>query len=161
MTYYGKSFDVSFKIHGLKEVLDQLRNVQPRQCNNAVRAGLRAGSGVIRDAARQKVPIDDGDLRRAIQTVARRGKKGVHRFQVGIRRIIKRRVKGKSEERTVRHGHLIEFGTGPRYHEKSGKYVGATPAQPFMRPALNEMQDVVIYAVVTKVRSYVNSRIRS
>jgi HK97 gp10 family phage protein len=32
------------------------------------------------------------------------------------------------------HGHLVEFGTGPRYH-KSGKYVGIMPPEPFMRPA--------------------------
>jgi HK97 gp10 family phage protein len=29
---------------------------------------------------------------------------------------------------------LVEFGTGPRRH-KNGKSVGASPAQPFMRPA--------------------------
>lgn len=29
---------------------------------------------------------------------------------------------------------LIEFGTAPRYH-KNGKFVGATPARPFLRPA--------------------------
>lgn len=32
------------------------------------------------------------------------------------------------------HAHLIEFGTGPRFH-KSGKYVGYVTPQPFMRPA--------------------------
>jgi hypothetical protein len=32
------------------------------------------------------------------------------------------------------HAHLIEFGTGPRFHS-SGKYVGAVMADPFMRPA--------------------------
>lgn len=32
------------------------------------------------------------------------------------------------------HAHLVEFGTGPRFHE-SGKYVGVMPPEPFMRPA--------------------------
>lgn len=32
------------------------------------------------------------------------------------------------------HAHLIEFGTGPRYH-RSGKFVGAVSPDPFMRPA--------------------------
>jgi len=32
-------------------------------------------------------------------------------------------------------GTLQEFGTGPRYHKKTRKFVGATPAHPFMRPA--------------------------
>lgn len=30
--------------------------------------------------------------------------------------------------------HLIEFGSGPRYH-RSGKSTGVMPAQPFLRPA--------------------------
>jgi HK97 gp10 family phage protein len=33
------------------------------------------------------------------------------------------------------HGHLVEFGTGPRYHKTTGKYVGIMPPKPFMRPA--------------------------
>lgn len=33
------------------------------------------------------------------------------------------------------HAHLIEYGTGPRYH-KSGKHVGRGPAIPFFRQAL-------------------------
>ena len=32
-------------------------------------------------------------------------------------------------------GTLTEFGTGPRFHKRSGKFVGAAPAQPFLRPA--------------------------
>ena len=32
------------------------------------------------------------------------------------------------------HAHLIEFGTGPRFHQ-SGKFVGAVSPDPFMRPA--------------------------
>jgi HK97 gp10 family phage protein len=32
-------------------------------------------------------------------------------------------------------GVLAEFGTGPRYTKKPRKFVGAMPAQPFMRPA--------------------------
>ena len=35
------------------------------------------------------------------------------------------------------HAHLLEFGTGPRYH-KSGKFVGAVMADPFMRPAWDQ-----------------------
>ncbi|SPJ27626.1 hypothetical protein [Falsiruegeria mediterranea] len=38
------------------------------------------------------------------------------------------------EGRGAPHAHLIEFGTGPRYH-KSGKFTGAVMADPFMRPA--------------------------
>lgn len=34
----------------------------------------------------------------------------------------------------ARHGHLVEFGTGPRQH-KDGGSTGAMPAQPFLMPA--------------------------
>ncbi len=39
------------------------------------------------------------------------------------------------------HAHLVEFGTGPR-HQRSGKYTGVMPPQPFLRPAwdANEMR---------------------
>lgn len=33
------------------------------------------------------------------------------------------------------HAHLYEDGTAPRYHKKNGKFIGAMPANPFMRPA--------------------------
>ncbi|AUQ98100.1 hypothetical protein [Phaeobacter inhibens] len=39
--------------------------------------------------------------------------------------------------------HLIEFGTGDRYH-KSGKYVGAVMADPFMRPAWDANRERVL-----------------
>ncbi len=35
------------------------------------------------------------------------------------------------------HQHIVEFGTGPRYH-KSGKSVGAMPANPFFRKSLEQ-----------------------
>lgn len=35
-----------------------------------------------------------------------------------------------------RKAHLIEFGSGPRYH-KTGKYVGQMPASPYLRPAFD------------------------
>lgn len=42
-----------------------------------------------------------------------------------------------------RHGHLVEFGTGPRYN-KSGKYLGIMPARPFMRPAWDALSSSVL-----------------
>lgn len=41
------------------------------------------------------------------------------------------------------HAHLVEFGTGPRFH-KSGKYVGQMPPNPWMRPAWDDNRDAVL-----------------
>lgn len=45
---------------------------------------------------------------------------------------------------TLPHGHLKEWGTGPRYHKKSGKYVGSMPAEPYMRPAWDATKHKVL-----------------
>lgn len=34
-----------------------------------------------------------------------------------------------------------EFGTGPRFHAESGKYVGEVPPHPFVRPAWDSTKD--------------------
>lgn len=42
------------------------------------------------------------------------------------------------------HSHLYEFGTAPRYHKKTGKYVGAQMADPFLRPAWDANRDAML-----------------
>lgn len=41
-------------------------------------------------------------------------------------------------------GVLTEFGTGPRWQRKTGKFVGAAPAQPFLRPAWDQHKHQVL-----------------
>ena len=41
-------------------------------------------------------------------------------------------------------GVLAEFGTGPRYHKKTRKFVGAMPAQPFLRPAWEQHKEQIL-----------------
>lgn len=48
-----------------------------------------------------------------------------------------------SDGRHAPHAHLYEFGTAPRYH-KSGKYVGAQMADPFLRPAWDANRDAML-----------------
>lgn len=50
-----------------------------------------------------------------------------------------------------RVSHLVEFGTGPRYH-KSGKFVGVMPPQPFMRPAWDENKNAVLDSLAASLR---------
>jgi hypothetical protein len=64
-------------------------------------------------------------------------------------------------------GHLIEFGTGPRYH-KNGKYIGQVAAKPFLRPAWDATKHRVLelisrelWAAIDKVaRRAANKAIR-
>lgn len=57
------------------------------------------------------------------------------------------------------HGILQEFGTGPRYHE-SGKFVGATPAHPFMRPAFDSKAREAIQRFALKLKAIIEPAAR-
>lgn len=57
------------------------------------------------------------------------------------------------------HAHLYEFGTAPRYHRKSGKYVGAMMADPFMRPAWDANKDQVLAILKKEVWSEIEKTV--
>jgi hypothetical protein len=42
------------------------------------------------------------------------------------------------------HAHLYEFGTGPRVQASTGRATGAMPARPFLRPAWDMAQPVML-----------------
>lgn len=46
---------------------------------------------------------------------------------------------------------LIEFGTAPRYHRKSRRFVGATPARPFMRPAWEKFKGQILKRLAFRI----------
>lgn len=60
--------------------------------------------------------------------------------------------------------HLEEFGSGPRFH-KSGKFTGAMPARPFMRPAWDQTRDQVLEGLraelAKEITKAVNRRARA
>jgi len=66
-----------------------------------------------------------GNLRKSIGKRTKKYPSGVVVTVVGPRR------------RFGRHGHLVEFGTGPRWDltKRVPKYTGIMPARPFARPA--------------------------
>lgn len=54
---------------------------------------------------------------------------------------------------------LVEFGTGPRYHE-SGKYVGEMPPQPFIRPAFDNKAGVYLARLTSRLRQLIERAAR-
>ena len=57
-------------------------------------------------------------------------------------------------------GHLIEFGTGPRY-TKAGKYVGIIKAEPFMRPAWDAEGGTVLEIMREDIWGVLKKAVRS
>ena len=55
------------------------------------------------------------------------------------------------------HAHLVEFGTGPRYHA-SGKYVGQMPAQPFFRRSIDGARGLIKNRIEERARGPIKRR---
>lgn len=126
---------------GAKEIENLLKRLPERVAKNVTTGALRAGAAVIARQARANVrnspSIDSGLLVRNITSRARkRSKKGSAVVSVGVARKTAMVVR-KGREKAVkvspaRYAHLVEFGT-----EHS-------PAEPFLRPALDEKGDEAI-----------------
>ncbi|MBX7496764.1 HK97 gp10 family phage protein [Qipengyuania sp. 6B39] len=129
---------------GVEEALVELEQLSGRTTlgKNAVMRGLRKSMKRIEDAAKAKVPVDEGDLRDSITTKKARA----------------RRIPGsrKFERQTG-----IDMLTGPTGRQQGG--VGAfqefgtvnMPANPFMRPAADSEGQAVVDEVIDVIRDEV------
>ena len=114
------------KIRGAAEMERLLKLLPERVAERVTKNALRAGARVIRDEAKDRVPVDTGDLRDSVVVRSpTRGqrKRGAALVVVGFEKPVSRRA------------HLTEFGT---QHQ---------PAQPFLRPAVDEGGNKAIDAI--------------
>jgi HK97 gp10 family phage protein len=124
MAVVGKTFKFEVDFSEIDAMLSELPKAMGK---TVVRNALKKAAKPIKDAAAEGAP---GGIKKSMKIDDKRGgkrvksKKAVYMF-VGP---------------TEPHAHLVEFGTGPRYH-KSGKYVGKMPPNPFMRKAWDSMKD--------------------
>lgn len=103
------------EVQGAKEIEKVLDDLPDKMREKTVMNATRAGARVIRDEAKSRVPVRTGELRDAItvKTVKKSKRSGEDLVKVGF------------EKPTSRRAHLTEYGT---VH---------SPAQPFMRPAID------------------------
>lgn len=147
---------MTVKIEGLAELDKLLKQLPAKIEGNIVRSGLNASARVIRDAARLKAPVEDGELKKSIRVSSKIDRK------TGT--ITARIVAGNNK---AFYAHFIEYGTAS-YYTGTGKSVrrpykikgpvkisfgvfesidhpGVKP-QPFMRPAFDENTDQALEA---------------
>lgn len=128
---------IDVNLTGIKELDRALRKLGPAVEKRVQSQALRAGA---RPIIRQAKSLLMMGARRP-----RKGKRGKG-FHTGnlYRSMAVKTIRGMGGWAAIIgpkwpggvHGHLVEFGTKPRYH-KSGKFVGAMPARPFLRPAFD------------------------
>lgn len=122
------------KIEGLEELLKALDQFPKNLQKKALRPALREGAKVIHKQAKRFVPVDEGDLKRSLKVrAAKRNRKG----------IVAVNVQTSSEANVFSgeqfYGAFVEFGTSK------------TPAQPFLRPALDTSATEAKEAVADKL----------
>lgn len=116
----------SINIFGAKEIEAKFRALPAKIQNKLVRGGMTQAGRIVREEARERVPVDTGELRASIKA---RRPKGAKRGE------IRREVAA-----TAPHAHIIEQG-------RKG-----AEAQPFLAPALEAKQGEVVQAISDSVR---------
>ena len=95
-----------------------------------------------------------GDIERALAELARGTAKGA------TRRAMKKVLKPVQEDGSHSpHAHLYEFGTAPRFHAKTGKAVGSMPARPFLRPAWDASQELMLATLRREIWSEIEKTV--
>lgn len=124
----------SIRIDGLRELDAALAELPKATGKNVLRrTGVRALAPVIADA-KQRVPVDDGDLRDSLKVTTRLSKRQ-QRLNAKAVAEGKASVQLYAGAAALPHAHLVEFGTA-----------NMAP-QPFMRPAWDANKDQVLQLI--------------
>lgn len=148
------------KIQGLAELNRTLQELPAKIERSVLRGGLRAGAGVIRDAAKSRVSTKTGALRDSIR-VSMRVRGGSVKAQV------------KAGDKKAFYAHMVEFGTARHWIKpKSRKslflagllkevvdHPGAKQS-PFMRPAFDAATQPAIEAMAAYIRARLPRELR-
>ncbi len=141
--------DATITLKGGAELEALLEAMPDRLATNVMRGAMLAGANVIRDRARELVPVasgytppghEPGHLRKCIVSGRGRGGQDTVVAMVGI-------------TRAGFYGRFVEFGTAasPGHVTRKGVHHRAhhsTRAEPFMRPAADEEAGAAAQAVI-------------
>lgn len=128
---------IDIDVEGLEEASRRIRSIVSTLESRDVENVLFQGAKIIRAEARSRAQRGPtGNLRRSIK--ASRGKRRGKLFATAFSAI---------DRKKAPHAHLIELGTGPRYHKKTRKYVGRVIGKPFFQPAVQATKNEVATVV--------------
>lgn len=145
------------RVEGIEEFEAALNDLGRSLGRNVLERALRKAAQPMLQKAKDMAPRDEGDLEQSLkiarvtvsdpgkaafaatiqatgdQAAARAALREAYRTQGGA---VVDLVLGPDLNDGGSTAHLVEFGTGPRYQD-NGKFVGAMPADPFLRPAFD------------------------
>lgn len=126
-------------ILGAAEVSMLFRNID-RIGETTLDGAARDGAEIVKKSAKERVPVDTGDLKSAIDIIRKEKSKNPGKkeaYQIGVR------WKSRKSPDGVNYGACVEFG----HKTKSG---GQVPAKPFLRPAVDDNRGVIMATVLRR-----------
>lgn len=135
----------SRNLTGFKELAENLKKLGPRLAKNGLRAATSAGAVLIRNDARNRAPVDTGEMKKDIQVKREREVRGgdlvTASYSVYTRGGKRSRLAGKARDidKDSFYWKFVEFGTAKM------------PAQPFMRPAFEANKEAAVAAIGEKL----------
>lgn len=129
---------VAMTLQGLDELEAALRDLPTRLGKNTLRRSLLKAAKIMEAAMQGNAPTNR--LRVRIVTSASLSKR--QRAASPITRKASE-VTVYVGSRPLRHAHLVEFGSGPRYNKK-GAFRGSMPANPYVRPGFDSSAQPVL-----------------
>ena len=124
--------NVKFEMKGFRDIEDALGELPKSTAKGVARRSMKKELQPVAAMANALWPGSSDDVFRITSRIAR-GQMGASLMERGPS-IVNMFVGAPGGRTGTPEAHLIEFGTGPRYH-KSGKYVGAVSPNPMLQPA--------------------------
>lgn len=123
---------VNVKVEGFRDIEKALAELKRGTAKGVARRSMKKELKPVADLANAFWPGSSDDVFQVTSRISSR-QMGDSHMKRG-RSIVNMFVGAPGGSTGTPEAHLIEFGTGPRYH-KSGKYVGAVSPIPMFQPA--------------------------
>lgn len=158
---------INFKLTGFAELETQLINLGRKKAKKVVRLAVAAAGRPVAKAAKAKVPVRFGNLKKSIGSKVKSFLQGTY-VVIGPRKGYGMVVDGVYND-PAKYAHLVEYGAAPHditiENKKALHWLDPTfgeafagvvhhpgsPAQPFMRPAFDSQKDNALNILKTKL----------
>lgn len=135
---------IEVQLTGFRELAEALKRLGPRVAKNTLRRAVSSGAVLVRNDARQKAPVDTGEMRKDIQVKREKDQQNgplSAKYSVFVRSGKKSRLSGKARgvDKDSFYWKFVEFGTS-----KMG-------ARPFMATAFEAKKEDALKAIGEKL----------
>jgi HK97 gp10 family phage protein len=137
------------QVSGLRELGLQMRALGADMAGKVARQATAAGAGVVRKAARQNAPKDTGNLQAAIVMKRERQTRLTEEYVVAVR-------KGKTRDAKAAKRGEGRLGKDAYYARFAEFGTVKAPAQPFMRPALEDNVQAATDAIARRLKQRID-----